>query len=96
MSTLDSSTGKTVLPLAGLRVGSQRSAGRVLLRTLPMLSGAIPLAMKRGLLRLRDHVIHDNLTRFHGLYLQQDKGPYCSVSQFCSKGDLQHLLHGTK
>ena len=83
------------MPEEGVRVGVLRGSGHVLLRELPMLTSAVTLAMKRGLLRLRDHVVHHNLTRFHGLYLDEDK-VYCSVYQFCSKGDLRHLLHGTK
>ena len=95
-STLDSSTTELTLQGEGVRVGVRRGAGRVLLRELPLLTGAVPLATKRGLLRLRDHVAHDHLTRFHGLYLHEDTRLYSSVTQFCPKGDLQQLLRGTK
>ncbi|XP_070194179.1 atrial natriuretic peptide receptor 1-like [Littorina saxatilis] len=93
MSTLDSTA--TTMKVEGGRVGRYKG-GRVLVTELFTLTGPVTLRVKRGILTLREQARHANLTAFYGLSLHEDMHLYCSVSEFCSKGTLQHLLHGTK
>ncbi|XP_076449130.1 uncharacterized protein LOC143285617 [Babylonia areolata] len=112
-STPDTLAAATSSEMQGKRVGHYRSQQRVLLTELPMLTSSVSLAMKRGILRLRDGVRHDNVTKFYGLFLDGGSGPgdggggggggsasasavFCSVSQLCSNGDLQNMLHSNR
>ncbi|KAK7492270.1 hypothetical protein BaRGS_00016567 [Batillaria attramentaria] len=94
MSTMDSTQHVQLSAhVPGLRLGKFRSE-LVLLSEQYVLSRTVNLRMKRGILWMRDQVRHSNISEFYGLYLQD--GIFSTVSKFCSKGDLQNLLHGTK
>lgn len=78
---------------AGFRTGRWRGR-RVLLVEQYVLSRAVNLRMRRAIIWMRDQVRHANISEFYGLLLQD--GLYSTVSNYCSKGDLQNLLHGTR